>query len=172
MNSKVLVTYATRMGSTEEVAQRVAHKLRESGVAVDILPARQVLSVESYGAVVIGAPLYIGRLHRDARRFLAANRDFLTKLPTALFVLGPVQKDEKDWKGAQNQLEKQLRDFPWFAPVAQSIVGGKFDATGLGFPFNLIPVLRRMPPSDVRDWEAIDAFASGLTSEFSAVTTP
>jgi len=101
------------MGSTEEVAQRVACKLRESGLAVDVLPARHVRSLESYGAVVLGAALYVGRLHKDARRFLAANRDLLIKLPVALFVLGPVQKDEKDWKGAQNQLEKQLRDFPW-----------------------------------------------------------
>jgi menaquinone-dependent protoporphyrinogen oxidase len=170
VNSKVLVTYATRMGSTEEVAQRVACKLRESGLAVDVLPARHVRSLESYGAVVLGAALYVGRLHKDARRFLAANRDLLIKLPVALFVLGPVQKDEKDWKGAQNQLEKQLRDFPWFAPVALSIVGGKFDAARLGFPFNLIPALRRMPPSDVRDWEAIDTFASELALQFSGVT--
>jgi menaquinone-dependent protoporphyrinogen oxidase len=108
-------------------------------------------------------------LHKDARRFLSAHRSSLMKMPVALFVLGPVQKDEKDWTGARTQLKKELAKFPWFLPVSQQIFGGKFDPTKLGFPFSLIPPLRKLPARDVRDWMAIRAWASDLASTLKPV---
>lgn len=164
MEPVVLLTYATRSGSTEEVAQAVAQTLRENSVAAEIQPIQSVHSLEPYAAVVLGVPLYMTRFHKDARRFLAANHSALMKVPVALFVLGPVQKDEKDWTGAQKQLEKELAKFSWLSPVSQKIVGGRFDPSKLGFPFRLIPALRKMPASDVRDWTAIRAWASEVAA--------
>jgi menaquinone-dependent protoporphyrinogen oxidase len=162
MEPLVLVTYATRYGSTQEVAQAIAETLRQNGVAVETQPIRSIGSIERYSAAVLGVPLYMGRMHKDARRFLAAHRNALTKMPVALFVLGPVQKDEKDWAGARTQLEKELAKYPWFSPVSQQILGGKFDPAKLGFPFSLFPPLRRLPAGDARDWTAIRAWASDL----------
>jgi menaquinone-dependent protoporphyrinogen oxidase len=162
MERPVLVTYATKYGSTEEVARAIAETLRESGVAVELLSARSVHSLAGYCAAVLGAPLYIGRMHGDARRFLSVNRSDLMKMPVALFVLGPVEKKEKDWVGARQQMEKELTKFPWLSPVAKEILGGKFDPTKIGFPFNMIPALRKIPASDARDWTAIRTWASEL----------
>jgi menaquinone-dependent protoporphyrinogen oxidase len=169
MESVVLVTYATRSGSTEEVAQAVAQTLRENSVPVDIQPVRSVRSLERYAAVVLGVPLYMGRFHKDAGRFLATNRKALIKVPVALFVLGPAQKNEKDWTGAQMQLQKELAKFSWLSPVSQKIFGGKFDPSKLGFPFSLIPALRKMPASDVRDWTAIRAWTIELAAALQVV---
>ena len=104
----------------------------------------------------------MGRLHKDARRFLSTQRGALSKIPVALFVPGPVKEREKDWVGAQQQLGKELARFPWLSPADCHIVGGSFDPTKLGFPFNLFPPLRKMPASDARDWSAIRAWASDL----------
>ena len=164
MEPIVLVTYATRFGSTEGVAQAVAQTLRENRVAVELQPIRSVRSLEPYAAVVLGVPLYMTRFHKDARRFLAANRVALVKVPVALFVLGPAQRDEKDWIGAQKQLLKELATFPWLCPVCQKVLGGKIDPEKLGFPFNMIPALRKLPASDVRDWKAIRAWATDVAS--------
>lgn len=164
MQPVVLVAYATRAGSTAEVAHVVAQVIGESGFAVEVRPARDVHSLEPYHAVVVAAPLYLFRLHKDARRFLAAHRAALSKIPVALFVPGPVQNVEKDWTGAREQLDKELARFPWLSPVAQYIVGGKFDPAKLGFPFSLFPPLRKMPASDVRDWTSIRAFAGHLAT--------
>lgn len=164
MEPIVLVTYATRSGSTAEVAQAVAQTLRENSISVDIQPVRSARSLEQYAGVVLGVPLYMTRFHKDARRFLAENRETLRKVPVALFVLGPAKKDEKDWTGAQKQLEKELAAVSWFSPVSQKILGGKFDPAKLSFPFNLIPALRRIPASDVRDWAAIRDWATDLAS--------
>lgn len=102
------------------------------------------------------------------RRLLSEHRHTLAKLPVALFVLGPVHSDEKEWTGARRQLEKELKKFPWLSPVVQQIVGGRFDPARLGFPFKLIPALRKMPSSDVRDWNIIQTLSNKLAEQFRA----
>ena len=57
MSASVLVAYATRYGSTQEVAEAVAATLRERGLEVDIQPMREVRALDQYRAVVLGAPL-------------------------------------------------------------------------------------------------------------------
>ena len=93
MSDKVLVVYATRYGSTQEVAERVAETLRENGLQVDVKPARQVRALEGYRAVVLGAPLYIGRWLKDAHRFLARHQEGLAQRPVAVFALGPTRAE-------------------------------------------------------------------------------
>jgi len=166
MQQRVLVAYATRAGSTEEVAQTLADVLRCHGMVVDVCRARDLKSLENYSAVVIAVALYMGRMHKDVRRFLSTHQAALTKVPVALYVLGPVQKEEKDWAGARQQLDKELRNFPWLAPVDQHIVGGKFDPASLGFPFNLIPAMRGMPVSDALDWNLLRERAIWLAERF------
>ena len=68
--SRTLVVHASAHGSTREVAEAVASTLRERGLDVDVRPARDLPGLDGYDAVVLGAALYMGRLHADARRFL------------------------------------------------------------------------------------------------------
>jgi menaquinone-dependent protoporphyrinogen oxidase len=62
-------------------------------------------------------------------------------------------------------LDKELAKFPWLAPVAKQVFGGKFDPAKLRFPYNLVPALKRLPVSDIRDWEAIRDWASGVAEK-------
>ena len=59
MSASVLVAYATRYGSTQEVAEAVAATLRERRLAVDIEPMRQVRTLDRNRAIVLGASLYM-----------------------------------------------------------------------------------------------------------------
>jgi menaquinone-dependent protoporphyrinogen oxidase len=122
MSDKLLVAYATRYGSTKEVAEEIA----------------------------------------AARRFLSRNRTALERVPVAVFALGPTEDKEKDWQETRGQLDKVLAGFPWLTPVAVELFGGKFDPARLTFPYTLIPALKKMPVSDIRDWDAIRAWARGL----------
>lgn len=162
MSASVLVAYATKYGSTQEVAKAVAETLRDSGLTVDVRPMREVRSLEGYGAIVMGAALYMFRWHKDARRFLSRNRKDLEKLPVAVFALGPVHEphDEKEWQDSSAQLDKELAKFPWFKPEKVEIFGGKFDPAKLGFPINKLA--GNEPASDIRDWDAIRAWAHDL----------
>src|SRR5947209_28996 len=92
MSALVLVGYATRYGSTQEVAEAVAATLRACGLAVDLQPMRDVRTLAGYSAVVGGAPLIMFHWHKDARRFLARYRAALMERPVAVFALGPVHR--------------------------------------------------------------------------------
>lgn len=164
MTDSVLVTWATRFGATEEVAQAVAAALRQSGLTVEARPIAEIKTVEPYSAIVLGCALYAGHIHRDARRFLAAHRSELLARPVAVFVLGPVHSDEKEWHGARAQVSKELARLPWFTPVALEVFGGRWDPSKMGFPFSWLPGVQRIPVSDARDWEAIRQWAGTLVS--------
>jgi menaquinone-dependent protoporphyrinogen oxidase len=166
MEARVLVAYATRYGSTQEVAEAVAATLRERGLAVDSGPMRAVRTLEGYRAVVLGAPLYMFHWHKDALQFLTRHRAALTQRPVAVFALGPFHAEEKEYQEVRRQLDKELAKFPWLTPQAIAIFGGKFDPQKLTFPHNLVPALKNMPASDVRDWAAIRAWANDLAAQF------
>jgi menaquinone-dependent protoporphyrinogen oxidase len=163
MSTTVLVTWATRYGSTEEVAHAIADDLLMQKFAVTAQPMSEVGSLDRYQAVVVGFALYIGRIHKDAHRFLVSHRDQLMQRPVALFALGPVHAEEKEFVGARKQLEKELAKFPWFSPVARQVLGGRFDPQKVRFPFSFLPILRNVPASDARDWDAIHAWAVNLS---------
>ena len=165
MSALVLVGYATRYGSTQQVAEAIAATLRECGLAVDIQPMREVRTLQGYDAVVLGAPLFMFRWHKDALRFLSRHREALTKRPVAVFALGPTHDpyDEMEWQDSRAQLDKELAKFPWFTPVALEMFGGKYDPAYLRFPINLLA--GKEPASDLRDWTAIRAWASNLAAK-------
>lgn len=164
MEERILVTYASTHGSTQEAAMSIAETLRGHGLAVDVQPMRAVRTLQGYHAVVMGAPLYMFHWHKDLPRFLSQHKKALSNgLPAALFTGGPTGKgDEDEWQEVRKQVEKELATVGWFKPRAVKIIGGRFDPTRLRLPWSLIPAMRNMPPSDLRDWEAIRAWADSL----------
>lgn len=172
MSVSVLVAYVTRHGATQEIAETVAASLREGGLEVDVQPAKTVRSLAGYGAVVLGAPLYMFHLHRDARRFLSRHRRDLMERPVAIFAGGPFGVGEgNEWEEVRASLDKELARFPWLSPVAVEVVGGKFDPDELRFPYSWLPALKQIPAADLRDWEAIRAWARGLATQLQPSST-
>jgi len=173
MKDKVLVAYASTHGSTQEVAEAVTATLREHGLAVDLQLARDVRSLAGYGAVVLAAPLYMFHLHKDALRFLSRHQQALAGgLPFAVCAGGPFgEGNGTEWAEVRKQLDQELAKFPWLKPVAVEVIGGRFDPARLRLPWSLVPALRRMPASDLRDWEAIRGWAAALAARFQPVLT-
>jgi menaquinone-dependent protoporphyrinogen oxidase len=163
MEARVLVAYATRYGSTAETARKVAECLERDGVRTEVRPVGEVKELRAYSAVVLAAALYIGKLHKEARHFLAVWHDELAKLPVALLVPGPVELQEKQFQSAEQQLDKELARVPWLHPVARKVVGGKWDPAKLQFPFNW--TLKKIPASDARDWNVVGAWAHELAEK-------
>ena len=146
----VLMTYATRNGSTGQVAEAIAEALRERGAQVVLRPARAVREqVTGYDLVVLGAPLYSGRWHRDAHRFLRRHRGELPGLPVAVFGMGPRNDTEDAWRRSRAQLDRALAKRGWLAPVAVTVFGG-VDPPGHG----------GRERRDLRNWQAIHAWAA------------
>ena len=155
----VLVAYATRHGSTREVAEEIAATLRALGADVELRDARGAPApggfargqAGSWSLVVLGAPLYSGRWHRDAHRFLRRHRQDLAGVPVAVFGLGPRSADEQAWRRSREQLDRAVAKHAWLTPVAVEVFGG-VDPPG------------KRPRRDLRDWARIEAWAAGIAN--------
>jgi menaquinone-dependent protoporphyrinogen oxidase len=146
----VLVAYATRNGSTQEVAGAITDVARERGAHVTLAPARTARAeVTSYDLVVLGAPLYSGRWHKDAGRFLRRHRRDLPGRPVAVFAMGPRQDTGEAWRRSRGQLDRALAKRAWLTPVAVAVFGG-VDPPG------------RREHRDLRKWDTIRAWAADI----------
>lgn len=156
MPRSILITYATKHGSTRQVAEAIASKLEEGGLGVVLQPAAGVRDLEPYDGVVLGTALYMGRPHGDARRFLRRHHEALSRLPVAVFGMGPLTNGDADVEGARKQLGEALGKVTDVSPVSTAIFGGVVDPEKLRFPFS------HMQASDARDWAVIEAWAEEL----------
>ena len=159
--ASVLVAYATKYGSTREVAEAIAAKLRECRATIDVRAAGDVASLDGYDAVVFGGALYFFRLRREGRRFLSRHRKALSEMPVAVFGMGPIEDTEEQYVGARKHLDKSLVKNQSISPVAVAVFGGVLDPTGLRFP-DANPAMKKLSPCDLRDWGAIEAWADTL----------
>ncbi len=159
--NSVLLAYATRFGSTQEVAETVAASLREAGLKVDLRLMSQVESLDQYEVVVLGAAIYNTKWHADAHQFLAQHQEAFMQRPVAIFTLGPLSNSAAAMRNSRRQLDKELAKYHWLKPVAVEVFAGKYDPTkpGLGF------FERLLPARDYRDWEAIRAWATTLPAQ-------
>lgn len=170
MTGSVLIAYATRSGSTAEVAEAIGAALHETGLAPDVVSVDHHGFITGTRTVILGAPLYMGHFPREFTNFLIDNRVALAASRCWCFILGPTKNEPVDFEAAKKQARKQLLRYGWFHPVDVHIFGGRWDPKGLRFPFSLalhLPgnPLAKIPPSDIRDWSAIHDWALGIACQ-------
>src|SRR5688572_30165563 len=88
IDARVLVGYATRHGSTQGVAERIAGTLQSHGVQVDLRRVDEVEAVARYDAVVFGSPVYDGRWVPEGDAFVRDNLAALAVRAVWLFSVG------------------------------------------------------------------------------------
>ncbi len=96
MKEKLLIAYATKCGSTREIAEFMTKTLHEMGFEADLGEMKTVKSVKDYSGLVLGAPMYMFRIIGDAQNFLKKHKKDIEKKPTAFFSLGPTQDKEEE----------------------------------------------------------------------------
>lgn len=166
MDKKILVAYASKRGSTAEIAEKIGQTLRQKGFQVDVQNVEAINDLTAYNKIILGSSVYIGLWHRKAVRFLKKNMEPLAKLPVWLFICGPT--------GPGNPLD--LMD-GWFYPKAlQPVIefinprgitcfGGKLVLKTLN-PFEKWIVKKvKAPEGDFRDWQSVASWADILCQE-------
>jgi menaquinone-dependent protoporphyrinogen oxidase len=163
MEPRVLVAYASKHGTTREVAESVAETLRELGLAVELEEAGRAHDIARYDAVVVGGGLYMGKWHADARHLLKRHRRELAEKRLAVFGMGPDSLEESKVAESRRQLERALAATPELEPIAVTIFGGALTPESWRFPFN------RLPAFDARDWDAIRGWAEEVAAKLTPV---
>ncbi len=156
----ILVAYASKHGSTAEIAEVIGAVLRDEGHDVDVRAARDVRSLGDPGAVVLGSALYAAHWQREATRFVRRHLALLRARPVWLFSSGPL-----DDSATRDRLP-----VPDAVAVATADVGARDHRT---FGGRLLPdtpgvdphILATHPTGDFRDWEAIRAWARAIAAD-------
>jgi len=178
---KVLVAYASKTGSTKEIAEFIGEKLRQRGVQADVQEAGSVRTAQGYDAYVIGSAVYMFHWMKEAKEFISKNQALLANHPVWLFSSGPVGPKKTDAKGRDLTDEsvsgpKEMDELIVAAKPRDHRVffgalhGGKVGG-GMGLVYRFMlrskAVRESMPDGDYRDWKAIEAWANGIAEALS-----
>ncbi|MDP2797046.1 MAG: flavodoxin domain-containing protein [Methanoregula sp.] len=161
MGARILVAYATRNGSTAEIAQAIGRELISAGLTVDVAEIKNISTLAGYTAIVIGGPLYMGSVDGAVGKFVGNNREQLLKLPVAAFVVGlvPKSQDPGAVEMAMAALKKSLEPV---TPATSTIFAGKLDPAKVNFVMRKFLEMAKIPAGDFRNWDAIAAWARVL----------
>jgi menaquinone-dependent protoporphyrinogen oxidase len=167
MTARILVAYATRNGSTAEIARAVGRELAAAGAEVTVEEIGTIRSLEGFGAVVIGGPLYMGSMDGAVRTFVRKNLGRLSGIPVAAFAVGIAPKDPKPEAigMAMDALKKAVGPLN---PVSPVLFAGKLDPQKLNFLMRKFLEMAKIPAGDFRDWDAITAWARELPKRLGA----
>ncbi len=170
----ILVAYASRYGSTQEIAERIAVVLRAEGLDVDLQPVTAVRDAARYQAFVIGSAAYMGSWLKEAGEFVRRNADVLRTRPVWLFSSGPTGKETKDAKGRDVLVASEPREFTEFVslnPRDRRVFFGVLNSKklrGVHRFFALAPAAERAKiEGDFRDWKLIEEWAGNIATELS-----
>ena len=165
----ILVTVATKHGSTAEIAEAIGRALEEAGNAVTVATVESVTSVESFEAVILGSGVYIGHWLAPARAFAHAHAEELRARPTWLFSSGPIgapplpkAEDAVDVDDLMQQTGAR----------EHRLFGGSVDRHRLGFAERAVLLAVRAQDGDYRDWDDIAAWARGIAVELVSARQP
>lgn len=164
---RVLVVHASRMGSTAEIAERIAGQLRASGLGAVAVPARDDPDPAEWDGFVIGSAVYAGHWHSDAVDFVDRHREQLAQHPVWLFSSGPVGESAVKHASPDPAEVGRLRKL--LQPRDHRVFAGAFDRrnverAGLG-PASSFIAARLIPEGDFRDWGEIEAWATRIARD-------
>ena len=87
---QILIVYGSLEGQTKRIAERISAILEDKGHDVTTLPDDQVpadLALEQFDAAIVGGPIHMGKFPKPVKRFVTTHRDWLNKVPGALFTV-------------------------------------------------------------------------------------
>jgi menaquinone-dependent protoporphyrinogen oxidase len=165
MSHRTLVAYASRAGSTAEVAEAVGQVLRDLGVDVDVRSVKEVADVSDYDALILGSAIWAGKPLPEMLRFAAKHRDAMSGIPVAYFIQCDLLRE---YTPAHRQAAlgyvAPLRKL--HEPVSVGLFAGRRDFS------NVHPLLTwvlkhvfRLVEGDFRDWEQIRAWAATVAAQ-------
>ena len=165
MEQRVLVAYASKHGSTAEIAQRIGAGLARNNLTVEVKPVDEVDDVTPYQTVVVGSAVYIGRWQKQAATFLTTNAELLAQRQVWLFSSGPTGADEPDAQMDGWRFPTALQPIAdQIGPHDIALFRGVLNDAKLNVIERFVVRRVKAPVGDFRDWEAIDDWAAAIAA--------
>jgi menaquinone-dependent protoporphyrinogen oxidase len=161
METRMLITYAGKSGSTAGVAQAVAEALKANGTGVDVKPVKEITGLDGYRAVIAGSAVRFGAWLPEMVAFVKQHQAKLSQLPVAIFTVHILNLDDNE----ESRRQRQAYTAPVRAliePLDEAFFAGKVDLSQLSLSARLMARAAHAPVGDLRDWTAIRAWAERL----------
>jgi menaquinone-dependent protoporphyrinogen oxidase len=167
MNKKILVTYASRTGSTAQIAKAIYKTLTQNGENAELLPMQDIKDLSPYRAVILGSPIRKSQWLPEAMQFLQIHKAELVRKRVATFTVCITMAMSNDER-YQDAVRK------WIAPVraqvhpvSEGLFAGRLDFKKLPWTvdtllFRVTVALGILPKGDHRDWNAVHTWAESL----------
>ncbi|HSG79811.1 MAG TPA: flavodoxin domain-containing protein [Acidimicrobiia bacterium] len=156
---RVLVAFASKHGSTEEIAATVGSALWDDGFRADVRNVDTVTGLNGYGAVVLGSAVYAGSWMETALRFVRRHAQAMAPLPVWLFSSGPLGPVTDEHRRQPRELD-YLHDL--LLPEGHEVFSGRLDMERLEFPERMIMRAVHQTSADHRDWHAVRSWGKEI----------
>lgn len=168
MPDKILVAYASRLGSTAEVAEAIGKTLRDGGVQVDVTRMQDVTDLAPYTAVIAGSAIRGKQWLPEATQFMRQHQAVLRHKPFAAFLvcLTLAMKNGEKYRPHVATFLDPVR--AQVKPVSEGLFAGvlnirRIESFSNRFKFRLSVLFGVWQEGDHRDWDAIRAWATSLS---------
>ncbi|WP_420749883.1 flavodoxin domain-containing protein [Rhodococcus sp. O3] len=155
---RILVSAASRHGSTAEIATALGAALRDRGALVDVVEPHDVRDISGYDAVVIGSAVYRGRWLRPAKDFVDAHAKELRRRPVFLFSSGPIADQDRPVNSPYDVFTVRHRT----GAREHRMFAGKLDPEGLSVGERMHVRMSGGRVGDFRDWDAVGGWAGTI----------
>jgi menaquinone-dependent protoporphyrinogen oxidase len=163
---KVQVICGTRLGSTRQIAERIAHRLAEAGLEATPLAPEEVVGEPTADAFVLGSGVYAGHWQKAITRFAMEKAPTLRQRPVWLFSSGPLGDKATGSAPSEPQEAEALRRM--LNARGHRVFAGALDRDAVdGSDLNRLEraITRKfIPEGDWRDWDAIDRWADEIAA--------
>jgi menaquinone-dependent protoporphyrinogen oxidase len=166
-SNKILVTYASRSGSTAEIAEAIGKSLTQDGMQVDVLSMQDVKDLSSYRAVVAGSAMRNAKWLPEAMQFVETHRSVLSQKPFATFTvcITLAMSNTDRYRQAVTGWIQPVRML--VQPVSEGLFAGRLDFNKLPFNWDTLKLravvaLGIFPKEDRRDWDAVRAWSKSI----------
>jgi len=169
MPNKILVTYASRLGSTAGVAQAIGKTLMENGAEVEVRRMEDVTDLSPYRAVVAGSAIRGKQWLPEAMQFMQNHQAALRQKPFAAFLvcMTLAMKNGENYRPHVASFLDPVRAL--VKPVSTGLFAGVLDIKRVPsfsdrLKFRMSVLFGVWKEGDHRDWNAIHEWAAGLGS--------
>jgi menaquinone-dependent protoporphyrinogen oxidase len=167
VSNKILVTYASRLGSTAGVAEAIGKTLTDNGAEVDVLRMQDVTDLSPYSAVIAGSAVRGKEWLPEAMQFIQTHQAELRRRPFASFLvcMTLAMKNGEKYRPQVAGWLKPVRAS--VKPVSEGLFAGVLNIGKIAsfsdrLKFRISVLFGVWKEGDHRDWNAIRTWAASL----------
>jgi menaquinone-dependent protoporphyrinogen oxidase len=163
---RVLIGYASRFGSTRDIAMRIADTIRTHGNEVDVRSVEKISDLDAYDAVVFGSGVYDGSWTAEATALMRRHAVVLAQKPAWLFTVGSFGDRHPIVGGLIKKEPKEIAEFEQMLhPRGYRVFAGVIDLDHWPAWGRLLFKALGGHAGDNRQWSDIDSWAEEICRE-------